>query len=418
MAIYFGNDPTKGANIIYYPSANITLSCDVSSYIGSTYSNFWFVLSSNGLNGSGVIVGPVGPTFDNPYQNWNGHFNHAVVTNNIAQTTFSYYPSNQTTDAESGNTYNPIAVNYNTYIFLYGANNSYSNVTKLFSQSFLSLPAGNTWGIVGFATGWGAQPDIVMNESNVGSGIFYGRLPYVAGLTSNECKFRYNSSLSYNYGSNGATDLSSGPLIANSTNNIQTQLLSDTEYYNIIMDLNNLTYSATLGFPCFKEDTKILTNKGYVPIQDLRKGDLVKTLCHDYLPIDMIGKREIYHPASQERITDQLYKCSQSEYPELFEPLILTGCHSILVDNFTCEEQKQKVIDINGDLFTTDDKYRLVACADERAIVYEKPGNYTIYHLALENDNYYWNYGIYANGLLVETCSKRYLKELSNMIII
>ena len=25
------------------------------------------------------------------------------------------------------------------------------------------------------------------------------------------------------------------------------------------------------------------------------------------------------------------------------------------------------------------------------------------------------NYGIYANGLLVETCSKRYLKELSNM---
>jgi hypothetical protein len=25
------------------------------------------------------------------------------------------------------------------------------------------------------------------------------------------------------------------------------------------------------------------------------------------------------------------------------------------------------------------------------------------------------NYGVYANGLLVETCSKRYLKELSHM---
>ena len=37
---------------------------------------------------------------------------------------------------------------------------------------------------------------------------------------------------------------------------------------------------------------------------------------------------------------------------------------------------------------------------------------------ALENDNYYMNYGIYANGLLVETCSKRYLKELSNMTLI
>ena len=35
-----------------------------------------------------------------------------------------------------------------------------------------------------------------------------------------------------------------------------------------------------------------------------------------------------------------------------------------------------------------------------------------------ENDNYFGNYGIYANGLLVETCSKRYLKELSNMSLI
>jgi len=39
----------------------------------------------------------------------------------------------------------------------------------------------------------------------------------------------------------------------------------------------------------------------------------------------------------------------------------------------------------------------------------------TIYHLALENENYFSNYGIYANGLLVESCSKRYLKELSGM---
>ena len=42
---------------------------------------------------------------------------------------------------------------------------------------------------------------------------------------------------------------------------------------------------------CFKEDTKILTDKGYKSIQDLRKGDLVKTLNHDYKAIDMIGKR-------------------------------------------------------------------------------------------------------------------------------
>jgi hypothetical protein len=73
---------------------------------------------------------------------------------------------------------------------------------------------------------------------------------------------------------------------------------------------------------------------------------------------------------------------------------------------------------VNGNIYITDKKYRLPACIDHRATVYETAGTYTIYHLALENDNYYFNYGIYANGLLVETCSQRYLKEYSNMTLI
>jgi DNA-binding beta-propeller fold protein YncE len=169
---------------------------------------------------------------------------------------------------------------------------------------------------------------------------------------------------------------------------------------------------------CFKENSKILTDEGYVPIQDLRKGDLVKTLLHDYKPIVMIGKRVIIHSASKERIKDQLYKCASSEYPEIFESLIITGCHSILVDGFKSEEQRTKVIEVNGDTFVTDGKYRLPACVDDRSSVYKISGSYTIYHLALENDDYYGNYGIYANGLLVETCSKRCLNELSNMDLI
>ena len=188
------------------------------------------------------------------------------------------------------------------------------------------------------------------------------------------------------------------------------------------LDTNNTTPGVTYTYisppPCFLEGSMILTDKGYLPIQNLRNGDLIRTLKHDFKPIVMIGKREINHPALQERIKGQLYKFSQKEYPEIFEPLVITGCHSILVNKFESEEQREKTKQVNGQLYVTDGKYRLPACAVPNAPVYETPGNYTIYHLALENDDYYMNYGIYANGLLVETCSKRYLKELSNMTLI
>ena len=171
--------------------------------------------------------------------------------------------------------------------------------------------------------------------------------------------------------------------------------------------------------PCFLHNSKILTRKGYIPIQDLRNGDLVKTSLNGFKPIFMIGKRDINHPCSKERIKTQLYKCTEEKYPEIFEDLIITGCHCILVDDFVNDEQRYKAKEVHkGRTFVTDKKYRLPACADEKASVYEIPGDYTIYHLALENDDYFMNYGIYANGLLVESCSKRYLKEKSNMILI
>ena len=189
-----------------------------------------------------------------------------------------------------------------------------------------------------------------------------------------------------------------------------------------VANSNDNTVSQIVYTPpiaCFLYNSKILTNQGYRPIQDLRKGDLIKTLKHDYVAIDMIGKRGINHIACEERIKDQLYKCSKNEYPELDEDLIITGCHSILIDSFKTEELIKKTIEFNGDrLLKTDDKLRIPACLDERASVYEIPGDYTIYHLALENESYYANYGIYANGLLVETSSKRYMKELSNMELI
>jgi len=184
------------------------------------------------------------------------------------------------------------------------------------------------------------------------------------------------------------------------------------------LNYTSATISTTVNVTCFKEGTKILTDKGYLPIESLRKGDLIQTVLHGFVPIDMIGKSEIYHHAVEERTKEQLYKCTSEKYPEVFEDLIITGCHSILVEGFVSEYEKRQVISVNGNTYVTDNRYRLPACVDEKTTVYEIPGKYTIYHLALENSDYYMNYGIYANGLLVETCSKRYLKEISGMELI
>lgn len=165
--------------------------------------------------------------------------------------------------------------------------------------------------------------------------------------------------------------------------------------------------------PGLKEDTKILTDKGYIPIKDLKKGDLVKTLKHDYKPIHMIGYSEIYHPASTTRISQQLYRCPQQAYPGMVDDLIILGCQSILVEVFISREQREKTLEVNGDIYATDGRYRLPVWVDERAAVYETVGSFTVYHIALESNDIYMNYGIYANGLLVETCSKKCLNELS-----
>jgi len=177
---------------------------------------------------------------------------------------------------------------------------------------------------------------------------------------------------------------------------------------------DTINYSET---PCFKEDTKILTDKGYVTIQDLRKGDMVKTLHDDYKAIAMICKEEIHHNSNEERNRSQLFKYSSYHHPEVFEDLVITGGHSVLVDSLHENEAKETKQWINECDMKVDNKCRLLAFIDETCDIYEVDGQHTIYHFALEGD-YHKNYGVYANGLLVEACNQCYLKEHSSMTLI
>ena len=128
----------------------------------------------------------------------------------------------------------------------------------------------------------------------------------------------------------------------------------------------------------------------------------------------MIGTSILYNNGTSENI---LYKYTNDNYPEVFEDLYITGHHSILVDNLT-QKQMDETREKLGRLYITEGKWRLLACLDKRAVPIANFKSEIIYHIALENNDYYMNYGIYANGLLVESSSKRYLKELSNMELI
>jgi surface protein len=174
-------------------------------------------------------------------------------------------------------------------------------------------------------------------------------------------------------------------------------------------------------YPCFLEGSKILcfenNEEVYRPIESLLKGDLVKTIYNGYIPVNIMGTTSIYNPGNNYRVVNRLYKCSREKYPTLFEDLYITGCHSILVPWMT-NDQWENTKAVNGNIYVTDNHFRLIACADEKAEPYDYEGFVNIYHIALEHHDILMNYGIYANGLLVESCSERNLRYLSNMRIL
>ena len=184
---------------------------------------------------------------------------------------------------------------------------------------------------------------------------------------------------------------------------------------------NWATYFIYPVIPCFLEGTKILCRidnaEKYLPIELLKNGTFVKTIRNGFKKVELIGKGDLQNYDDDDRVENRLYKCTPSNYPELTEDLFITGCHSILVDDIT-QKQREDLTKQMGQIFITDKKYRLTASVDERAEPWRSEGVYTIWHIALENPDIKKNYGIYANGLLVETCSINFLKNRSNMTLV
>ena len=164
---------------------------------------------------------------------------------------------------------------------------------------------------------------------------------------------------------------------------------------------------------CFNEGTKILClNKNfeeeYIPIENLRKGDLVKSYKHGYRKIDLIGKN--YMINNPDKFNECMYKMKKTDDNGLIEDLIITGGHSILVDDL--EKYKEENYNFLGEVQMIDNKYLLLSAVSNNFTKLENTNLYTYYHFILENNgNDDERFGVWANGILTETSSKKYFMK-------
>ena len=101
-----------------------------------------------------------------------------------------------------------------------------------------------------------------------------------------------------------------------------------------------------------------------------------------------------------------MYKMEKTEENDLLEDLIVTGGHAILVDELgDYSDENNKFF---GETPKIDGKYLLLSCVSKDFKKLEDTKLYTYYHLTLENnDDDEERFGIWANGILTETPSKK-----------
>jgi hypothetical protein len=171
--------------------------------------------------------------------------------------------------------------------------------------------------------------------------------------------------------------------------------------------INNDMYTGYNPDACFNEGTLILTlnnnlQEEYVHIENLKEGDLVKTYKHGYRKIELIGKGTFINDPSNYKKC--MYKMVKTEENGLLDDLIVTGQHSILV-NVLGENEKKTMEFTHGK--TIDDKYLLFSSLSPEFVKLTDNTLYTYYHFVLEDEDNERSFGVYANGILSESISKR-----------
>jgi hypothetical protein len=161
---------------------------------------------------------------------------------------------------------------------------------------------------------------------------------------------------------------------------------------------------------CFIEGSKIFArlnnNDAYIPIQNLKKGDLVKTYLHGYRKIIMIGKNTLKNDPTK---WNYCIKRLRKNKLGATEDLMVTGGHSVLVNKLSEKEKAGQISIYNSADRKIDGKYLLLASVSDNFEAVNDNNTYTYYHLVLEHDgDLNARYGIWANGVLTESQSENH----------
>jgi hypothetical protein len=162
--------------------------------------------------------------------------------------------------------------------------------------------------------------------------------------------------------------------------------------------------------PCFNEGSKILCltknlKEEYRLVQDLIVGDIVKSYIHGYRPISKIIKGSLINTPNE--IKKCMYRMKKTDDNGLIEDLIITGCHGILVDELNDDEKNKNP---NWANYKIDNKFNLISSATEKFEKLTDNNLYNFYHLSLYDDEINnRRFGVWANGILVETPSIKFL---------
>jgi len=187
------------------------------------------------------------------------------------------------------------------------------------------------------------------------------------------------------------------------------------------------TFEIETSGVCFAENTKILTNKGYLPIQKIKAGTPVKIYLRnggfDYREVKHVIKNTLSN--SKKHSIQNIYKLSKSKNPQLIEDLYVTGSHALFHDSIT-EDQYDKMNKLykhynKCEIVKTDasgkeverykskmgvkymDKFKLIPYYDDNFEEVNEDCLCNIYHIVLENNSIFDYYAIYANGILCES---------------